>query len=397
MPNENAPLDIPGPVERLRNLAAAFREFEAEWVLFRNEELGDFFLQSGLPRSLLNATIVLYSKGRLLAAGLATAFANVNNPLRFPDISHFIRHVEDDILPWMAEFEAVVGACETELAAVLPDFDVQPFCAQWEAKVGPRGPSPWHFRDTIRGMITAFRRQLTLLDVAAKDAAALKRALSAESAELADVPVEGVPRLRNAFYQDGAIWVIAFNGQTAPPIENLLGLHDYAYLLMPRQVVPALDLMLETAKHDPDARRPRTSAGRDRESVGMDDAFNRVLDDEMLRALKEQMTELKKDLARAEEHNDEARIERLRSEFEEVRTSLLSSTRDKFPDERKKVQSAVYKRMLKARDRIAQDLPDLAVHLKDRVSTGFTCIYTPDRDIQWVLTPPNRTPPAAPS
>ncbi len=34
-------MDIPGPLERLRNLAAAFREFEAEWVLFRNEELGD--------------------------------------------------------------------------------------------------------------------------------------------------------------------------------------------------------------------------------------------------------------------------------------------------------------------------------------------------------------------
>lgn len=397
MLNENAPMDIPGPVEHLRDLAAAFRELESWWMLFKNEELGDFFLQSGLPQSLINATIALYSKGRHLAAGLATVFQNVKNPVRFPDISHFIRHVEDDILPWMAELEAVVSACETELAAVLPDFDAQPFCAQWEAKLGTRGPSPWHFRDTIRDMIAVFRRQLMLLDVAAKDVAALKRAQSAKSAELPDVPVEGVPRPHNAFYQNGPTWVIAFNGQTAS-IEDLLGLHDYAYLLTrPRQVVPALDLMLETAKHDPDARHPRTSDRRDREPVGMDDAFNRVFDDEARTALKEQMTELKRDLARAEEHNDEARKDQLRGELEELQTSLLSNMRDQFPDERKKAQNAVYKRMVKARTRIAEHLPELADHLKDRVSTGFTCMYTPDRDVQWVLTPPTRTPPATPS
>jgi len=43
MPNENAPLDIPGPLEHLRDLGAALREFESWWALFRNEELGDFF------------------------------------------------------------------------------------------------------------------------------------------------------------------------------------------------------------------------------------------------------------------------------------------------------------------------------------------------------------------
>src|SRR4051812_39309989 len=92
------PTDIPGPIARLKDLATALGGLDSRWVHLRNEELGgDFFYHSGLPEPLINATTTLYGAGRDFAMGLAADFANVTNPVRFPDISHFIRYFDERI------------------------------------------------------------------------------------------------------------------------------------------------------------------------------------------------------------------------------------------------------------------------------------------------------------
>jgi len=397
MPNGNVPTGIPGPLQHLQDVAATFEKFDDIWSHLRYQELGgDAFHLSGLPEGLISATTTLYAAGRDLAGHLAVDLGTVTNPARFPDVSHFIRYFEERIAPRTTELEAVAADCENELAAIPADLDFDALFAQQQARVGMRALSPWHLKTTVKEMVRLFRTQLRLLGTASADVAVLKRAHGARQVERVEVPVEEAPRPQNAFYQEGAIWRIAYKGTIVPPIEDAFGLHDYAYLLArPGQVVSALDLMRATARHDPDVRRPRSSDRTEREPVGMDDAFNKVLENDDITALKEQMTELKKDLARAEEDNDEARIERLRRDLEDVRTYLLSNMQDKFPDDRKKAQSAVYRRMMKARARIADYLPELAQYLEDRVSTGFTCVYAADPAIRWDLTPPDRTSSAA--
>jgi hypothetical protein len=385
MPNGHIPLDLPAPVTHLKNVAEVFRRYDEFWSHLKYQEMGgDIIHLSGLPQNLIRATEDLYSEGRDLAQMLADVFGNVTNPDRFVYISDFVRYVDEHIFPRFPALDTVLTKCQTELSALPDQFDTEAEEAfmtrqtrrdhlsidigvgDSEAQTHSGVRSLSHLRSTIRVMIRQFRHQLDLLHSVENDLATLRG--HRNPTDERPPAIISQPAVDYAFYRDGPSWVITFKGRSTP-IEDLRGLYDYAYLLArPTQTVSALDLMLATAKHDPDASR-RMSDPREREQAGMDDKFARVLDDAAIRDLKAQVDDLKRDLARAEENHDESQTERLQDELEQIQSFLATNIKQRFPDDRKKAQTAVYRRMILARKRIAERLPELAEYLARHVDT----------------------------
>jgi len=408
MANGNTPVDVPGPVAHLKALAETFRRYDTDWSHLRYQELGgDIINVSALPESLIHATEDLYIHGRDLAKLLADVFANATNPDRFVRVIDFSRYVDQQIFPQLSELEDILQKCRAELSALPAEIDEEAESAfrerqalrhrllrraldagivDNEAPAGERSLS--HLKSTIGAMIGLFRRQLDLLRSAEDDVAALKLAQRpSDEGRIIDQPA-----IEYAFYQEGPSWVITFKSRTAM-IGDLRGLHDYAYLLArPNDVVDALDLILSTAKHDPDASRRRTAAPHEMKPTRMNEKFNRTLDKRTLDNLRVRIADINAELADAEQANDDARVGRLREEREELEEFVLSK-RERFQNDKKKAQSAVYKRMMTALQQIRERLPELAEYLDRHVDTGLTCQYKDDR-VNWTLNRPHRTPPA---
>jgi hypothetical protein len=371
-------------VEHLRELAATFDEFESRWSHLKRQELGDdFFYSCGLPQPLIDATSALYGDGRDLAMGLAAEFANVTNPARFPDISCFIRHVEQHILSRIPDFETVVTRCETELAAIPDAFNAHAVFEQQQAQWGMRALSPWHLRTTIGVMTRLFRQQLTLLDTAAKDVAVLKHAQAvADERPHASTDTERVPQY--AFYPLGDYWEISFEGQHTR-LHDRDGFRYIAHLLArPNEEVGIMSLrQLGSKQHAPDPED--FTAGGDHDE-GAGSAFDPLLDEQTIRSTLEERSKLEQELAK---ERDEEKRQQIQGELNRIK-SYLANAGFGFSNSRKRAHSTVQKRIAKAQQLIGSQILDLEDHLSGFIKTGSMCVYRPDRTIPWKLEPPGQ-------
>jgi tetratricopeptide (TPR) repeat protein len=172
------------------------------------------------------------------------------------------------------------------------------------------------------------------------------------------------PTRRGVIHQDGRHWVIEVDGRAAR-VGALVGMAYLAELLThPGRRIAALTLAAGTASDEP--------------------ARHEVLDDQARNAYAARAREVGEDLAEAEAANDLARAEKLRTELDtlvdEIETASGLHRRPRyFPDDHERARSAVTKAVKRAIATIEATEPAIARELRDTVSTGASCSYTPKR------------------
>jgi hypothetical protein len=202
--------------------------------------------------------------------------------------------------------------------------------------------------------------------------------IAALEADAAQAPVEQAPACpssrANAFRRGGELWELSFDGETVH-MPDLKGLHDLARLLAsPGQEIHALDLGAGG-----DGAAPQGHAGE-------------ILDDEARAAYKLRIDELREERELAEAANDTVRAERAQEELEAIGDALksaygLGGRARKAGDHAERARSAVTWRIRSAIARVEAVHPALGRHLKNSVSTGTYCAYTPEQPVDWQLTP----------
>lgn len=172
------------------------------------------------------------------------------------------------------------------------------------------------------------------------------------------------PARRGVIRREGRRWVVALGDRRAR-VGDLVGMTYLADLLThPGQRIPAVTLIGQVT--DPAAAR-----------------HHELLDDEARNAYAARARELTQDLQEAETANDLHRAERLRMEYDALidqleATTGLSGHARHFPDDHERARTAVRKAIKRAIDAIEDAEPAVAVVFHYTVSTGATCIYTPD-------------------
>ena len=178
------------------------------------------------------------------------------------------------------------------------------------------------------------------------------------------------------FRRDGAVWRLAFGGQ-AVHMPNAKGLDDLHVLLSrPGSAIAAVELL------DPAAGPELVAAKR----MGGDP----ILDDEAKAAYRRRLTELDEAIDRAAERGDDGRAIALDEERKallqqlRVAAGLAGRTR-RLGDEAERARKTVSARIRDSLRKLDGSHPALAAHLRDTVSTGATCSYTPAEPIAWQL------------
>lgn len=169
---------------------------------------------------------------------------------------------------------------------------------------------------------------------------------------------------RGTIRRHGRRWEIALDDHRVR-LRDLVGMGYLAELLTrPGQPIPALTL---------------ASGG----SMPRPSSHHELLDDEARAAYASRVQELTAELAEAEDHNDLGRAEQRRVELDvlvdelEAATGLLGRPRT-FTDARERARSAVRKAIKRALDLVDHANPVVADAIHNTISTGVTCIYTPD-------------------
>jgi predicted ATPase len=172
------------------------------------------------------------------------------------------------------------------------------------------------------------------------------------------------------FRREAEYWTLVFDG-VGCHIEHTLGLQYIAHLLQhPRQDFTAV--FLATGNETPPEPVPTGS---------------RTIDDgrgpQVTTAIRQRLTDLQEELAKAREFNDQGRVERLQEELETLTQELmqtLSSGRRRrattSPAERARLN--VTRAIRSTLKKIAVSHPSLGRYLTQTVKTGTTCVYTPD-------------------
>jgi TolB-like protein/Tfp pilus assembly protein PilF len=172
---------------------------------------------------------------------------------------------------------------------------------------------------------------------------------------------------RAVFRREGAFWTMAFEGLVVQ-LTEVKGFHDLAALLgQPQAQIHALEL-----------------AGRSTEPRGCD----RVLDQRARRELTAQFQALQAEIDAAASHNDYARAERARAELDQLVTGLsqalgLGGRSRRLGSAAERARTAVTWRIRNAIRKITAAHPALGRHLEHAVRTGTTCVYSPEKPVDW--------------
>jgi hypothetical protein len=219
----------------------------------------------------------------------------------------------------------------------------------------------------------------------AKAAATLIDDVESEAADLGmRHVVDRVRRLRtetpapapNEFRRDGAVWSLRYAGAHAH-MPDAKGLHDLRHLLgHPGTDIPAVLLL------SPEGGAVTVAVGR----MGGDD----ILDDEAKAQYKRRLGQLDDEIDRATARGDDARAADLDRErqalIDELRAAAgLGGRGRRFGDEAERARKTVTARIRDTLRRLDQLHPALATHLRETISTGATCTYTPPTPTQWRL------------
>jgi hypothetical protein len=90
----------------------------------------------------------------------------------------------------------------------------------------------------------------------------------------------------------------------------------------------------------------------------------------------------------AELRADTAEIDDLNNEIRSIAESKAQSRGGKlkhFDDDTEKVRKRVWKAINDAYEHIEMEHPSLHRHLKDSIDLGETCIYSPLKPVDWVV------------
>jgi class 3 adenylate cyclase/tetratricopeptide (TPR) repeat protein len=186
-----------------------------------------------------------------------------------------------------------------------------------------------------------------------------------------DVSSNRTETARWDFVREGEFWTIGSSDAPAR-LKDTTGLRYLAELLAnPGREIKALELA-------------GAASGAVTTAVVDSDA-GEVLDDRAKEAYRERISELEAEIAEATEWADEARVDKLRAEFDALVDELGRATglggRDRraaSTSERARVN--VTKAIRAAIKRIEASSPAVGGHLNEFVRTGTTCIYLPDPD-----------------
>jgi hypothetical protein len=199
----------------------------------------------------------------------------------------------------------------------------------------------------------------------------------ARDAEAAGFTAGQVPLTEGVFARDGVMWTVAYGGVTVR-MRDAKGLSDLAVLLAaPGRQVPAADLI---------AAAGAGPAGRADLRLGADE----VLDATARRQIRARLADLGEDIAEAESWNDPERAARARAERDALLHELTAAAGPAgqtrlLGDQSERARKAVTARIRDIIGRIEQVHPALAGHLRESVTTGTHCAYSPPTPVSWRL------------
>jgi tetratricopeptide (TPR) repeat protein len=211
----------------------------------------------------------------------------------------------------------------------------------------------------------------------ARKARTLGLAQLARDAEAAGFAAGQVPVTEGTFVRDGAMWTLSYGGVTAR-MRDAKGLSDLAVLLAaPGREVPAADLI---------AAAGAGQAGLADLRMGADE----VLDATARRQIRARLASLGEDIAEAESWNDPERAARARAERDALLRELTAAATPGGPprllgDQSERARKAVTARIRDVIGRLEQVHPALAGHLRESVTTGTRCSYSPPTPVTWRL------------
>lgn len=199
------------------------------------------------------------------------------------------------------------------------------------------------------------------------------------------------PYEERSFVQQDDYWTIRYQGDTAF-LKSTRGLKCLACLLRdPGREFHVTQLLASglAAVSDKLIKEFRPSDG-DRFATPKLDDHGPILDARAKVEYRQRLSELRQELADAQQFNDSERATRAQDEIHAISQHLASAIglggRDrKTSSEAERARCAVTKRLKKAIQKISEAIPSLGRHLVTRVKTGYFCSYNPhpDRAVAW--------------
>jgi hypothetical protein len=115
-----------------------------------------------------------------------------------------------------------------------------------------------------------------------------------------------------------------------------------------------------------------------------------VLDARARQELTERAKSLQEEIAEAEEHHDSGRAERLSGELDQVVETLsqafgLAGKPRRLGSAVERARTAVTWRIRSAVRKALNVHPAWGRHLENAVRTGTTCMYAPEKPVNWTL------------
>lgn len=166
---------------------------------------------------------------------------------------------------------------------------------------------------------------------------------------------------------------MSFDGESKY-LKDSVGLGYIARLLMePYREVPAVTLLAARAGID-----PLVTSGSSGE----------LLDDQARDEYGRRYCELQEELHEAKENNDLGQIEKFEGEMEQLTNELASATglggRSRQKTDIEKVRKAVREAISRDIGRIGEQHEALGNHLTAFITTGLSCRYAPESEIDWL-------------
>ncbi len=217
--------------------------------------------------------------------------------------------------------------------------------------------------------------------------AALRKPLLAETS-VKDKKAEHV------FRPNGDLWRIVFQGKPVPPIrQNKRMLYILELLKNPHKEISALELCRMVNRTEQQISGKEDYAGEDDHSTSTKTGLKReeslnAIDDTAVKEYQARLEELRGDLDKAKDSNNDSEEIRIQGEIDFITQELTSNhgvggRLRKFADERKRAKDTARVSINRAKNDIKPHSEELFQHLENTIRTGDTCSYKPDQGIDW--------------
>ncbi len=198
----------------------------------------------------------------------------------------------------------------------------------------------------------------------------------------------------NVFRPNGDFWQIVFQGKRVPPIRrNKRMLYIVELLKNPHKEISALELCRMVNRTEQQISGKEDYAGEDDHSTSTKTGLKReeslnAIDDTAVKEYQARLEELRGDLDKAKDSNNDSEEIRIQGEIDFITQELTSNhgvggRLRKFADERKRAKDTARVSINRAKNDIKPHSEELFQHLENTIRTGDTCSYKPDQGIDW--------------